>query len=49
MGPAGTPDPARALPRPTNNHLGYAITWYGLAVSLVLVLAAFALRRRSTA
>lgn len=49
MGAAGTPDPARALPRPTNNHLGYAITWYGLAVSLVLVLAAFALRRRSTA
>jgi surfeit locus 1 family protein len=40
------PDPARSLPRPTNNHLGYAITWYGLALSLVGVLAAFALRSR---
>jgi len=49
MGGAGTPDPARTLPRPTNNHLGYAITWYGLAVSLALVLAAMAVRRRSPA
>jgi surfeit locus 1 family protein len=51
LGPAGggLPDPARTLPRPTNNHLGYAITWYGLALSLVGVLAAFALRRRSPA
>jgi surfeit locus 1 family protein len=40
------PDPARTLPRPTNNHLGYAITWYGLALSLLGVLAAFALRSR---
>jgi surfeit locus 1 family protein len=42
----GLPEPARTLPRPTNNHLGYAITWYGLALSLVGVLGAFALRRR---
>jgi surfeit locus 1 family protein len=50
LGPAGgLPDPARTLPRPTNNHLGYAITWYGLALSLIGVLAAFALRRRSPA
>jgi len=40
------PDPARTLPRPTNNHLGYAITWYGLALSLLGVLAAFAIRGR---
>jgi surfeit locus 1 family protein len=40
------PDPARSLPRPTNNHLGYAITWYGLALSLVGVLVAFAFRSR---
>jgi surfeit locus 1 family protein len=48
LGPsgAGFPDPARTLPRPTNNHLGYAITWYGLALSLVGVLAALALRRK---
>jgi surfeit locus 1 family protein len=50
LGPAGgLPDPARTLPRPTNNHLGYAITWYGLALSLIGVLAAFAFRRRSPA
>jgi surfeit locus 1 family protein len=47
LGPPGSPDPARTLPRPTNNHLGYAITWYGLALSLVGVLAAFALRKRA--
>jgi surfeit locus 1 family protein len=48
--PAGTapslPEAARSLPRPNNPHLGYAITWYGLAVSLVAVLAAFMLQRR---
>lgn len=50
LGPAGgLPDPARTLPRPTNNHLGYAITWYGLALSLIGVLAAFVFRRRSPA
>lgn len=48
LGPPGSPDPARTLPRPTNNHLGYAITWYGLALSLLGVLAAFALRRKPT-
>ncbi|MCF3580043.1 SURF1 family protein [Planktothrix agardhii 1811] len=45
--PGFLPEPARTLPRPTNNHLGYAITWYGLALSLLGVLAAFALRRRT--
>lgn len=43
--PGGLPDPARSLPRPTNSHLGYAITWYGLALSLLGVFAAWALRR----
>jgi surfeit locus 1 family protein len=46
LGPAGNPDPARALPRPTNNHLGYVITWYGLALSLVGVVIAFLVRRK---
>lgn len=41
MGPPGLPDPARALPRPTNNHLTYALTWYGLAVALLAVFALF--------
>lgn len=31
------PDPARQLPQPPNNHLAYAITWYGLAISLVAI------------
>ena len=39
------PEAARGIPRPNNPHLGYAITWYGLAASLVAVFAAFALRR----
>ncbi len=39
------PEAARRLPRPDNRHLGYAITWYGLAVSLVAVLVAFARQR----
>ena len=31
------PAPADQLPRPPNNHLSYAITWYGLAVALVAI------------
>ena len=31
------PIPAEHLPRPANNHLQYAITWYGLAAALVVV------------
>jgi surfeit locus 1 family protein len=30
--------PTEAFPPPRNNHLGYALTWYGLAFSLVLML-----------
>jgi surfeit locus 1 family protein len=40
MGPstAGSyPSSAQTLPRPPNNHLSYVITWYGLAVSLVVI------------
>jgi surfeit locus 1 family protein len=40
MGPetAGTyPAPAQHLPRPPNNHLSYVITWYGLAVALLII------------
>jgi surfeit locus 1 family protein len=40
--PAGYPDPARHLPRPPNNHLSYAITWYGLAVALVVIFVVWA-------
>ena len=38
------PAPAQTLPRPSNSHLGYAITWYWLAASLVGVLIAWAIR-----
>ena len=44
-GPGGLPDPARTLPRPTNSHLGYVITWYGLALSLLGVFIAWMRRR----
>ena len=45
MGPApvsGYPDPARTMPRPTNNHLVYAATWYGLALILLVIFAIYA-------
>jgi surfeit locus 1 family protein len=45
---ASLPEAARALPRPNNPHLGYAITWYGLAASLVGVFVAFARQRITT-
>lgn len=41
----GLPEPDRRLPRPSNNHLGYAITWYGLAAALVGVFLVWARRR----
>ncbi len=43
MGPptAAFPAPATALPRPPNDHLNYALTWFGLALSLVAVFAAY--------
>ncbi len=31
------PEPAVHLPRPLNNHLSYALTWYGLALVLLVV------------
>jgi surfeit locus 1 family protein len=43
------PDPARSLPRPSNNHLGYVITWYGLALALVGVFLAWAFGRERKA
>ena len=40
--PQGYPDPAQHLPRPPNNHLEYAITWYGLAVVLLVIFCLYA-------
>jgi surfeit locus 1 family protein len=40
--PQGVPIPAQHLPRPPNNHLQYAATWYGLAGALVVVFSLWA-------
>ncbi len=47
--PPGTfPDPAEALPRPPNNHLVYALTWFGLAVTLLVMFSIFVRRTVKT-
>jgi surfeit locus 1 family protein len=35
--PGQFPDPAHRLPRPPDNHLSYALTWFGLAGALVVI------------
>ena len=35
--PGFYPQPAEALPQPPNNHLSYALTWFGLAGVLLVV------------
>ena len=44
LGSGGTPEPATSLPRPPNDHLGYALTWFGLAACLLGVFAAYVRR-----
>lgn len=39
------PDPAKHLPRPPNNHLQYALTWYGLAGVLVVMFVSWSRKR----
>ncbi len=39
------PDPARGFPAPRNPHLGYAITWFGLAIAWVVIFALWGWRR----
>jgi len=39
--PGAYPEPAAAMPRPPNNHLSYAITWFSLSVILVVIFAVF--------
>lgn len=40
--PGGLPAAATALPRPPNNHLVYALTWFGLSAALVAVFIVYA-------
>jgi surfeit locus 1 family protein len=46
--PGGLPRPGPLQPNLPNNHLGYAITWYGLALVLLGVFAAWLISRRTT-
>ncbi len=41
------PIPAEQLPRPLNNHLSYAATWFGLAVTLLAVFGVWVRRQLS--
>jgi surfeit locus 1 family protein len=45
----GAAQPAESLPEPVNNHLQYALTWFGLAAALVGVFAAWAWSGRTKA
>jgi surfeit locus 1 family protein len=38
---ANGPVPADALPRPPDNHLEYALTWFGLAITLLCIYASW--------
>lgn len=40
--PGAYPQPATQLPRPPNDHLGYAATWFGLAATLLVVFTLYA-------
>ena len=40
--PGVTPEPATALPRPVNNHLAYAVTWFAFAGCALAVFAVYA-------
>jgi surfeit locus 1 family protein len=40
--PGQFPDPAHAMPRPTNDHLHYALTWFGFALTLLVIFGLYA-------
>ncbi|WP_428376104.1 SURF1 family protein [Lichenicoccus sp.] len=44
LGPAAVPDPQRSLPRPPNDHLQYAITWFSLSLVGIVMFGVWALR-----
>lgn len=39
--PGEYPAPAAEMPRPPNNHLQYALTWFGLAAALLVIFALY--------
>lgn len=43
----GVPSPGRLQVKLRNDHLGYAITWFGLAAALLVVFGVWAARRRA--
>jgi surfeit locus 1 family protein len=45
--PGGLPQGGETIASFSNNHLGYAITWFGLAAALVVVFALYARRSLS--
>lgn len=47
--PGGVPHPSALKPHLRNEHLQYAITWYGLAVVLCVMFGLWARRRRDAA
>jgi surfeit locus 1 family protein len=47
--PGGFPQPGKLVVQLLNNHLQYAITWYGLALVLVVVFVAYAVKSRGEA
>jgi surfeit locus 1 family protein len=49
MPPGGWPQPGKLLPNLPNNHLQYAVTWYGLALVLLGVFAAYGVKSRREA
>lgn len=49
MGPSRPdvwPAPAQHLPQPPNNHLEYALTWYGLALMLLITFIRWVVQNR---
>jgi len=44
--PGGLPQPGKLVVRLPNNHLQYAMTWYGLALALVVVFAVWVRKSR---
>lgn len=42
------PDAATGFPAPNNPHLGYALTWFGLAAAWIAIFALWAIRRLRT-